>query len=40
MLFVALLFLTIGTALIYAGLHSGDTWKHPWSPFTDYLKTA
>lgn len=37
MLFTALLMLVIGFALVYAGLHGGDTWKHPWQPFVDQL---
>jgi hypothetical protein len=38
MLFVTLLLLLVGFALMYAGVHSGDTWKHPWSPFVDMLQ--
>lgn len=37
MLFVSLLLVAAGFTLVYAGLHSGDTWKHPWSPWVDQL---
>lgn len=38
MLFTAFLLMVAGFALMYAGLHSGEIWKHPWSPFVDQLK--
>ena len=38
MLFTAFLLLVVGFALVYAGLHSGNTWRQPWAPFVDQFK--
>lgn len=40
MLFTAFLLLVVGFALMYAGLHSGNTWRQPWAPFVDQFKSA
>ncbi len=37
MLLTSFLLLTSGFTLMYAGVHSGEAWKHPWSPIVDQL---
>lgn len=37
MLLTSFLLLTAGSTLMYAGVHSGEAWKHPWSPIVDQL---
>jgi hypothetical protein len=39
MLFVSLLLLVVGFALVYAGVKNGNTglWQKPWQPFAEQL---